>query len=254
MQNKTHLGLNANAMPATCLIAGDRQRVMRMCSLWDSPRTVADNRGYLCVAGSYNGVEIGACCTGIGGPSCEIAIVELAQHGVASIIRVGTCGGLDPAVEPGDIAILSGAVRYSGAADAYAPVNYPAMSDWEYVAALAGACRARGFRWHVGIGLSVDSFYATKPRLIADDPPKTEFSDMVARWAGTGVVAMEMEAAALMVIGSVLRLKTATICTVGSNLPKGLRPDPAPGDDNAIIAACDAVAAMQCAAVAGGRR
>ena len=245
MHNKTHLGLNADTLPPTCLIAGDPQRVMKMRSFWDSPRTVADCRGYLCVAGSYRGVEIAACCTGIGGPSCEIAIVELTQHGVSNIIRVGTCGGIDPAVNPGDLAILSGAIRYSGAADAYAPVNYPAVSDWEYVAALVDACKARGFRWHVGIGLTVDSLYATKPWLIASEPPNTEYSDMVTRWAGTGVLGMEMEAATLMVIGSVLRLRTATICTVGSNLPKGLRPDPAPSDDNAILAACDAAVAMQ---------
>ncbi len=248
MHNKTHLGLKGETMPLTCLIAGDPQRVKRMCSLWDSPRTVADNRGYLCVAGRYRGIELAACCTGIGGPSCEIAVVELAQHGVRNIIRVGTCGGLDAAVEPGDLAILSGAVRYSGAADAYAPVNYPAVSDWEYVAALVQACKARGFRWHVGVGLSVDAFYATKPQLIAVEAPKTEFADMVRRWAGTGVLGMEMEGAALMVIGSVLRLRTATICTVGSDLPKGVRPDPAPDDENAILAACDAAVVMQGAA------
>ena len=80
MHNKTHLGLKGETMPLTCLIAGDPQRVKRMCSLWDSPRTVADNRGYLCVAGRYRGIELAACCTGIGGPSCEIAVVELAQH------------------------------------------------------------------------------------------------------------------------------------------------------------------------------
>lgn len=244
MQMKSHLGLTTGQLPETFLIAGDPKRVAKMASFWDSCDTVGENRGYLCVTGSYRGLVVGACCTGIGGPSVEVAIVELMQHGVRNIIRVGTCGGIDPNVEPGDLVIMNAAIRYNGAADAYAPLNYPAVSDWEYTWALANVCKSRGYRYHTGIGISVDSFFGTKPWLTGLDHLKTESCNIISRWAGSGVLAMEMEAATLMVVGSLIGLRTATICTVGSNIPLGTRPTPAPGDDQAILAACDGIITM----------
>lgn len=244
-EGKTHLGLRTAKAPETMLIAGDPARVRQMGSMWDSCETIGDNRGYLCLRGSYRGMEMGACSTGIGGPSCEVAIVELMQHGARSIIRVGTCGGIAPCVEPGDLIVLSACVRYSGAADAYVPPNYPAVADWEYVSALAAACRAREFKHHVGLGVTVDTFYGTKPWLIGPDPPKTETDGMIARWAQLGVLAMEMEAATLMVVGSLIGLRTATICTAGSNVARGVRPERPPADANAIAAAMDAALAME---------
>jgi uridine phosphorylase len=244
-EGKTHLGLRTAKAPETMLIAGDPARVRQMGSMWDSCETIGDNRGYLCLRGSYRGMEMGACSTGIGGPSCEVAIVELMQHGARSIIRVGTCGGIAPCVEPGDLIVLSACVRYSGAADAYVPPNYPAVADWEYVSALAAACRAREFKHHVGLGVTVVTFYGTKPWLIGPDPPKTETDGMIARWAQLGVLAMEMEAATLMVVGSLIGLRTAAICTAGSNVARGVRPECPPADANAIAAAMDAALAME---------
>lgn len=232
-------------MPKTMLIAGDPARVRETASMWDWRETIGDNREYLCLRGSYEGVEIGACSTGIGGPSCEVAIVELMQHGTRNIIRVGTCGGLAPGVDPGDLIVLTACVRYSGAADAYAPPNYPAVADWEYVSALVASCKSRGFRYHVGLGVSIDAFYGTKPWLIGPDPPKTETDHVIARWAQSGVLAMEMEAAAMMVVGSLIGLRTAAICTAGSNYAHGVRPDNPPGDANAIVVAMEAALAME---------
>ena len=243
-QGKTHLGLMTAKVPQTMLIAGDPARVREMGSMWDQCETIGENRGYLCLRGSYRGMEIGACSTGIGGPSCEVAIVELMQHGARNIIRVGTCGGIAPRVEPGDLIVLSACVRYSGAADAYVPPNYPAVADWEYVSALVAACRARGLRHHVGLGVTVDTFYATKPWLIGPDPPKTETCGIIAKWSQLGVLAMEMEAATLMVVGSLIGLRTAAICTAGSNVVRNVRPERPPGDANAIVAAMDAALAV----------
>lgn len=233
------------------LIAGDPARVLEMGSMWDSCETIGDNRGYLCLCGSYRGMKIGACSTGIGGPSCEVAIVELMQYGARNIIRVGTCGGIAPCVDPGDLIVLSACVRYSGAADAYVPPNYPAVADWEYVSALVAACRAREFKHHVGLGITVDTFYGTKPWLIGPDPPRTETDDMIARWAQSGVLAMEMEAATLMVVGSLIGLRTAAICTAGSNVTRRVRPELPPGDANAIVAAMDAALVMGCTRLEG---
>lgn len=242
---KSHLGLYDVSLPHTVLIVGDPGRLSGIASVWDRAEQIANSRGYVTISGSYGGTEIAACATGIGGPSTEIGIVELAQHGARNIIRVGTCGGLDPSVEPGELVIMTACVRYSGTADSYAPVNYPAVADHYLTQTLIDACRNQGSRAHVGLGISTDSFYATKPHLIDNFSFQTEVGDLVKRWAKCGVLAMEQEAAALMVVGSLLGMRTAVICTIGSNVACGLMPKEAPSNRGAIAAACEAAVLIQ---------
>ena len=242
---KSHLGLHDVRLPETVLIAGDPGRLSGIASVWDRAEQTANSRGYVTISGSYRGTEIAACATGIGGPSTEIGIVELAQHGARNIIRVGTCGGLDPSVEPGDLVIMTACVRYSGTADSYAPLNYPAVADHCLTHALIDACFRQGSKVHIGLGISTDAFYATKPHLIGDFSFCTELEGLIDRWAESGVLAMEQEAAALMVIGSLLNLRTAVICTAGSNVTRGLMPKEPPNSSSAIAAACEAAVLMQ---------
>lgn len=243
---KSHLGLNTHRLPNTVLIAGDPNRLSEMASIWDTADEIANSRAYVTIAGSYRGTEIAACSTGIGGASTEIGIVELAQHGAKNIIRVGTCGGIDPSVEPGDLVIMTACVRYSGTADSYAPVNYPAVGDHNLTHALIGACCNQHFPVHIGLGISTDAYYATKPDYIGGDFSfRTELAGLVDRWAESGALAMEQEAAALMVVGSLLGLRTAVICTVGSNVSRGTASAEMPSNSRAIVAACEAAVLIE---------
>jgi len=129
-QTKNHLQLSVDKLPETVLLPGDPGRIAEIAACLDHVRQVGDHRGFLTIVGEYKGTEIAACSSGIGGPSVEIAVVELKRYGVRRVIRVGTSGGIGQDVLPGHLVVLSGCVRYSGAADLFVPVNYPAVSDF----------------------------------------------------------------------------------------------------------------------------
>lgn len=86
------------------------------------------------------------CSTGIGGPSAAIAMEELIHCGAECFIRVGTCGGIEENVLGGDLVIATGAIRMEGTGLQYAPVEFPAVADFQVVNALAEAAKqmARG--------------------------------------------------------------------------------------------------------------
>lgn len=87
----------------------------------------------------------------------------MASLGSEVIIRIGSCGGYQPEVRIGDLAIPEGVVRAEGTSKAYIPQPYPAVPDFEVLSALVKAVEKLGFRYHVGISISTDVFYL-KPR------------------------------------------------------------------------------------------
>ena len=119
--------------------------------------------------------------TGIGGPSATIAIEELTLSGADTFIRVGTCGGIDLDVKGGDIVVATGAVRMEGTSREYAPIEYPAVADFEVANALVESCRELGLPYHVGVVQCKDAFYgqheperiqnASRSSRTAWDPP-----------------------------------------------------------------------------------
>jgi uridine phosphorylase len=217
---KDHLGIGTAQLTPIALLPGDPARVFEIASQWDSCEEVGGNREYLTITGSYKGLKLTACSTGMGSASTEVAMIELFQHGVRNFIRVGTSGGLGPAIDPGDLIIVSGAVRYSGAADAYVPANYPAVAHHEMVLALIEAAESPNYRYHVGIGLSLDSFYATKTKLIRGTAFPSEIESELSKWISAGVLQLDMETAIIFILATMLGAKAGAICTAGSNLLK----------------------------------
>jgi uridine phosphorylase len=215
---KDHLGIGEAKLPSIALLPGDPARVVEIASRWDSYHEIGNNREFVTVTGSYQGLELTACSTGMGSASTEVAVVELFQHGVSNFIRIGTSGGLGTAINPGDLIILTGAVRYSGAADAYVPANFPALAHHETVMALIEASEACNYQYHVGIGLSLDSFYATKTALIRDTAFPSEVESDLSKWLAAGVLQLDMETAIIFILASILGVKAGALCTVGSNL------------------------------------
>lgn len=244
-QGKSHLRLRVDRVPETVLLPGDRARVLEIASQWDSYEEVGSNREFVTAVGRYKGTDIAACSTGIGGPSTEIAVVELFHYGARNLIRVGTSGGLAPCVNPGDLVVVSGCVRCSGAADSYVPPNFPAVGHYETTLALIEACEALDHNYHVGLGLTVDSFYATKPHLVREEPIPTELEPQLEKWQRAGVLHVEMETATLFVVAALLGMKAGAVCTVGSNLALGKRPPVPPPNGPAIEAACMAAVVLR---------
>lgn len=241
---KDHLGLGSREVPEIVLLPGDPDRVDEIAALWKNQEMISEKREYRIIKGQYHGVEMAACSTGMGGGSTEIAVIELFHHGARNMIRVGTAGGVAPDVKSGHLVVLTGCVRYSGAADAFVPVNFPAIAHYRILNALLEACKQIDVRPHVGLGATVDSFYATKPHLIRGDgkPFQTCLSRELVTWRDYRILQLDMESAVLLVLAAILGIQAGSVCTVGTNLVTGEVPTVPPSNSKAVEAACRAAA------------
>ena len=142
-----------------CILPGDPGRVPAIAALFDDAHQVAYNREFNVWTGTLLGEKVTACSTGIGGPSAAIAMEELHKCGADTFIRTGTCGGIDLNVQSGDIVVATGAIRFEHTSLEYAPIEFPAVADWEITNALVDATNAMGYPLHIGVVQCKDSFY-----------------------------------------------------------------------------------------------
>jgi uridine phosphorylase len=184
-----------------------------LAEVWDSREDVAYHREYRSMRGTYHGIPISACSTGIGGPSTEIAINELAEIGCNSFLRLGTTGGLQEHMRVGDIAISTAAIRWDGASSPYAPPEYPAAASYEVVLALIEACERLGRTYHLGVSASTTSFYAGQSRPAFGGYQGLE-TGRVERLRQMRVTNFEMEAATIFTLCSLFGLRGGAACIV----------------------------------------
>ena len=118
------------------LLPGDPARLDRIAKELTDVRELAYNREFRTIEGTFQGMKVIACSTGIGGSSASIAIEELHNLGVNAMIRIGSCGALQKGIGLGDLVIASGAVRDEGTSKAYADIRYPAVPDTELLVAV----------------------------------------------------------------------------------------------------------------------
>ena len=200
-----HVALRRGDVGRYVLLPGDPGRCERIASRFDEPRRVARNREYETWTGSLDGVPVSVTSTGIGCPSAAIAIEELAKIGADTFIRVGTSGGMQPGMQSGELAIVTAAIRDEGTSSHYLPLEFPALADLDVVLALREAARRTGAKAREGVSQSKDSFYAElEPHRMPTAP------DLLEQWqtyiAG-GAISSEMEAAAIFIVASVLRVR-----------------------------------------------
>ncbi|MCZ8311258.1 MAG: nucleoside phosphorylase [Magnetospirillum sp.] len=214
---KAHVLVAKGDLPRYVLLPGDPARVPLIGRGWSSYEEVSNNREFRVGRGKLDGVALGACSTGIGGPSTDIAAVELHDAGVDTFIRVGTCAALQADIACGSLVISSGALRRSGAADAYVDAGYPAVADHAVTLALIEAAESLGAAYTVGISASVDSFFAGQ-----DNPPPTgyrpsHFATLIDDLRQQRVANVEMEAATLFVLAGLMGFRAGCVCAVASN-------------------------------------
>ena len=143
-------------------LPGDPGRCKAIAGYFDNPVHIGMNREYNIYTGTMLGEKVSVCSTGIGGPSASIAMEELSAIGADTFIRVGTCGGIDMDVMPGDVVVATGAIRYEHTSLEYAPIEFPAVPDFEITAALKAASEDLGYRTHLGVVQCKDSFYGQR--------------------------------------------------------------------------------------------
>ena len=185
-----------------CILPGDPGRVPAIAALLDNARQVACNREFNVWTGYLLGEKVTACSTGIGGPSASIAMEELHKCGADTFIRTGTCGGIDLNVQSGDVVVATGAIRYEHTSREYAPIEFPAVADFQVTNALVEATKKLGLPLHTGIVQCKDSFYGQHDP--AASPVYYELQQKWESWKRLGVLASEMESAALFVVAAAL--------------------------------------------------
>lgn len=245
MKTMYHIGFDDSHAAKYAILPGDPGRVESIAALLDAPRFYHQNREYTTWLGSLEGENVLVMSTGMGGPSTAIGVEELCQTGVRTLIRVGTCGGMQTEVIGGDLVVATGAVRMEGTSREYAPIEYPAVADLTVTNALAQAARTLGFPCHTGVVHCKDSFYGQhSPERM---PVGDELQYKWRAWIKAGCLASEMESAALFIVAQTLRVRAGCVLTAVWNQERarqGLSNPETHDSSSAIRTAVEAVRAL----------
>ena len=212
-----HLRAEPGDYAPLVLLPGDPGRAKMIAGLFDGgiekSRLVNEHRALYGYTGTYNDKPVSVQTSGIGTPSFSIVMEELLMLGATRFIRTGTCGGVGRHLRTGDVVIATGAVPADGATRTYLHGDpFAPVADFELTRALVDAARAKGLEPNPGLVQSVDVFY---------NPD----SDYAAKMRSRGVIAVEMEAAALFTLASREQgrgndVRGACILTVSDTLVK----------------------------------
>ncbi|WP_349944721.1 uridine phosphorylase [Lacrimispora sp. BS-2] len=240
-----HIQVGKGDVGRYVILPGDPKRCALIAKYFDNPRLIADSREYVTYTGTLDGKSVSVTSTGIGGPSAAIALEELVMSGADTFIRVGTCGGMDVEVKSGDLVIANGAIRMEGTSREYAPIEFPAVPDFEVTGALAAAAKALNKTCHVGVVQCKDSFYGQHSP--ETKPVSHELLNKWEAWMKLGCKASEMESAALFVAASALKVRVGSIFLVLANQERarlGLENPIVHDTDGAIRTAVEAIRLM----------
>ena len=205
-----HNSANSKDFAKTVLMPGDPKRSEFIAKTFLSDvKLVNDVRGIQGYTGYYNGVKVSVMASGMGMPSIGIYSYELYSfYGVENIIRVGSAGAISDKLELYDIVLAQGACTDSNFASQYAlPGDFAPICDYTLLKNAVSACEKLGKNYSVGNVLSSDRFYndVTSPL----------------NWAKMGVLAVEMESAALYMTAARLGKRALSVLTVSDSLVSG---------------------------------
>ncbi|HWQ02722.1 MAG TPA: DeoD-type purine-nucleoside phosphorylase [Gaiellaceae bacterium] len=193
-----------------CLLPGDPLRAKYIAeTFFDDPVEVNTERGMLGYTGTFHGKRVSVQASGMGCPSAAIVIEELVQLGVKKILRVGTCGGLQPGMTMGELIVAVSATPADHTAthlvggEPHAPT-----ADWELVHGAVHHAKELGKKVRVGGIVSSDVFY---------NPDGSQYQ----RWSDRGILGVEMEAATLFTLGALKKIQTGCLLTVSDVVVEG---------------------------------
>ena len=214
-EKQYHINMKQGDVRKYVLLPGDPKRCKLIAKYFDDAVLVADNREYVTYTGYLEGEKVSVTSTGIGGASTSIAVEELYKIGADTFIRIGTCGGIDLSVEWGSLVVATSAIRMEGTTKEYAPIEFPAVADFEIVTELVNSCKERNEKFHVGVVECKDSFYGQHDP--ETKPVSYELLNKWQAWKKLHTKASEMESAALFVVSSYLNTRAGSIFLVVNN-------------------------------------
>lgn len=205
-----HIGAQLGEIAETVIMAGDPLRAKFMAEKFlENPVQFNSVRGMLGFTGMHDGKRVSVMGHGMGIPSIGIYTYELYNfYGVKTIIRVGSAGSLHRDLHVGDLCIAIGACTNSNYGSQYElPGVFAPIADFELARRAADACERMGYSYKVGNVLSSDTFYT-----------ENAHND---RWMNMGVLAIEMEAAALYMNAARSGNRALVILTISDHLLTG---------------------------------
>lgn len=216
-----HIDLAPGELADHILLPGDPARIDRIAGMLDTVELRREHREFASVTGTRDGLRISAVSTGIGTDNVEIALAEiLALVPRPTLIRIGSCGVLRPEIALGDLVITTGAVRLESTTSWYVHDGFPAVAHYTAVAALVEAAATLGHAAHVGLTATAPSFYGAQGRPIPQLPIR--YPDLAAELAAQGVINLEMEASALLVLAALAGARAGVVCTAFAQRTEGI--------------------------------
>jgi uridine phosphorylase len=202
-----HLGITSTDC-RVAIITGNPERVPAISRHFDDHREISIARGFVCHEALLNRTPLLIVSAGIGAPSTAIVIEELIDLGVKTIIRLGTCGALQPHIKVCDLVISTGCVREEGTSLQYVDAIFPAIPNHLVLQELIASASRQASRFHAGITHCKDAYYSERPAKQLDQQRAGARWEM---WERAGVLATEMETSVLFVLGSLRAIQTGAV-------------------------------------------
>lgn len=206
-----HIGAKPGEIADTVLLPGDPYRARWAAETFlDAPELVNDVRGMLGYTGTWRGNRVTIQGSGMGMPSLSIYANELIRdYGAKTLIRIGSCGGMQEKVKVRDVILAMTATSVSTPSRGiFRELNFAPSADWSLLSAAAKASENRGITPHVGGIYSSDTFYDERPDL---------FEQMVRH----GILCVEMEAAELYALALRHGVRALAVLTVSDHVVSG---------------------------------
>ena len=206
-----HIGADPGQIAETVLMPGDPYRARWAAETFlDSAELVNEVRGMLGFTGSYKGERVTIQGSGMGMPSLSIYANELiSTYNAQTLIRIGSCGGMQPHVAVRDVILAMSATTITSPSSAiFREMNFAPTASYDLLAAAVTAAKAKGVKIHVGGIYSSDVFYAERP-------------DLDEQMVRHGILGVEMEAAELYTLAARHGRRALAVLTVSDHLQTG---------------------------------
>ena len=213
-----HIGAKRGEIAETVLLPGDPYRAKWAAETFlEEPELVNEVRGMLGFTGTWRGNRVTIQGSGMGMPSLSIYANELIRDfGAKTLIRIGSCGGMQDSVKVRDIILAMTASSVSTPSRGiFRELNFAPSADWSLLEAAANAASAKGTATHIGGIYSSDVFYDERP-------------DLNEQMTRHGILGVEMEAAELYILAARYGVRALAVLTVSDHLVTG---DALPSED-----------------------
>lgn len=200
-----HVRAAAGGIAPVVLLVGDPGRATRTAALLDGARCYNEFRGLLGYTGMWRGVRVSVQTTGMGCPSAAIVCEEMAALGARTLIRLGTCGAVQPDMRATDLVIATAACPLDGTTATYMEGDrYAPTATFGVVRTLVEAAEGSGRRYHVGVVATEDALYHVRGQWLE-------------RWQARGVLAQEMEASAIFTVAALRGLRAGCVLAASND-------------------------------------